>query len=150
MDIQEKDIVEVYRKMRVASMSTKDSQPSLEPEVIAILTATKILKRVMENCTTKICGAIKQPELKLTLHQADAIIDMNNHGYSEGLGPKNEEACEGWGELLKLAETVTSRTADANLSDAQIVAQEDADEIRKLAYQRSQKELRRGFSGGKL
>lgn len=114
MGIQEKEIIELFRKMKAEKGGTKITSDGL-----ATLTAARVIKRVMEKCCIEVCGAIEQSqpeyELKLTLHQANAIIDMDNHGYSEGFGPKDERACEGWGELLELAELITGRTADANL-----------------------------------
>ena len=31
---------------------------------------------------------------------AQAIIDMENHGYSEGLGPKSKEGFKEWNKLV--------------------------------------------------
>ncbi len=113
MGIQEKEIIELFRKMKAEKGGTKITSDGL-----ATLTAARVLKRVLEKCCIEVCGAIEQSqpeyELKLTLHQANALIDMENHGYSENLGPDDEGACEGWGELIALAETVTGRRADVN------------------------------------
>lgn len=132
MGIQEKEIVELYRAMETAAATpTSASKPPLKLEVIAILTAARILKRVVEKCTIEVCGAIeglKQPDkYAMTLHQANAIIDMDNHGYSNGLCSATEEDWWGWNELLKLAELVTGRTAYRNLSDQQEARQDFGD-----------------------
>lgn len=117
MGIQEREIIEKYREMLAERGGV-----NVSADGVATLTAARVLKRVLEKCCIEVCGVVEQlqpePELRLTLHQANAIIDMDNHGYSESLGPEDEGACEGWGELLELAETVTGRTANANLSDA--------------------------------
>ena len=130
MGIQEQEIIEKYREMLAERKGV-----NITTDGLAILTAARILKRVAEKCCIEICGAIEQSQLdqlKLTLPQANAIIDMDDHGY----------ACDEWIELLKLAETVTGRTDDANFSDAQVTAREAAAKAREAAYHKSQEEAR--------
>lgn len=40
---------------------------------------------------------------------AHAILDMDDHGYSEGLGPENNGGMEAWRELVSKAEQITGR-----------------------------------------
>ncbi len=86
---------------------------------------TDVLKRTMEKCCNEICSSIKTTKerqmatlgedyLWLTIEQANGIIDMENHGYSEGLGPLTEGNLKGWSELLEKAETITGRKADGS------------------------------------
>lgn len=49
--------------------------------------------------------------MNFTLRHAHAIIDMDNHGFSEGLGP-SEENDEAWEELVRVAEEKTGRQSD--------------------------------------
>jgi len=48
MGAREKEIVEMYHEMREAATSTRVSQPSLEPEVVAILAAAQVIKNAIE------------------------------------------------------------------------------------------------------
>ncbi len=145
MGIQEKEIMEMYREMLAERKGV-----NITLEGLATLTAARILKGTMENCCLKICDSLEQLREKinsfdftLTLQQAMAVIDMDDIGFDEGLGPETKEACDGWGELLTQAEAITGRTVKANLTDAQITAQETVDEAHKLAYHKSQEEARR-------
>ena len=108
MGIQEKEIVELYREMQAERGGAK-----ITSDGIATLTAARVLKRVMEKCCIEVCESIEasQPkyELKLTLHQANAVIDMDD--IVEGIGPPTEEAFQGWDELLTQAEILTGRKA---------------------------------------
>lgn len=94
MGVQEKEIVELYREMQAERGGAK-----ITPDGLATLTAARILKRTMEKCAIEICEAI---ELKLTPQQANAVIHMDNHGYSKS---------QGWDELLTQAEAITGRKA---------------------------------------
>ena len=51
-------------------------------------------------------------KIELTKALAHAIIDMDDHGYSEGLGPGTRESIDAWKLLLKTAEDLTGRDAD--------------------------------------
>jgi hypothetical protein len=53
----------------------------------------------------------KSPD-KLTNALANAIIDMEDHGYSECLGPNTERASEAWNALVLEAEEVADRKTD--------------------------------------
>ena len=111
MGIQEKEIVELFNKMFVVAQNGQCVQPNVN--MIGILTAARVLKQEMENCCIEICGAIEQSrpeyELKLTLDQANAIIDMEDIGYGEGLCPDTDETFEAWDEMVELAQIVTGR-----------------------------------------
>jgi len=48
----------------------------------------------------------------LTDNLAHAIIDMDNHGWSESLGPDTPERMEEWTALLRAAEGKTGLLAD--------------------------------------
>jgi hypothetical protein len=53
-------------------------------------------------------------DIPLPAALANAIIDMDNHGYSESLGPDTERAADAWDELVREAEEVVDRKADAH------------------------------------
>jgi len=114
MGIQEKEIIELFDEMYRAAQHGQRVKPDLN--LVSILTAARVIRQTMEKCCIEICGAIEgsQPDLKLTLHQANAIIDMDNHSYSESLGPETNETLAGWSELLKQAEAITGRKADGS------------------------------------
>jgi hypothetical protein len=119
MGINEREIAATYLEMYSEVMEgVVGTRASYTDEVVAILTAARILKRVMEKCAIEISGSIdqlRQPSKYAMTHpQAMAIIDMDNRGYSEGLGPKTEEGSQGWGQLLELAEVITDRKADGS------------------------------------
>ena len=43
---------------------------------------------------------------------AEAIIDMDNHGFSEGLGPDTDEQAAAWYKIVDAAEVVAERRPD--------------------------------------
>ncbi len=127
MGDREKKFIDCYRKMRLEKGGVDITKDGL-----ALLTAACMLSQAIDDHRNL------PPDLNITFQQASAIIDMENNGYSEGLGPETKEACTGWGELLTQAEAITGRTADANLTEDQIEAQEIAEDAAKLAYRKSQ------------
>ena len=54
----------------------------------------------------------------LTEDLANAIIDMDNHGSSEGLGPITDASYDAWKIIVKSAEEKTGRKADWQESQA--------------------------------
>jgi hypothetical protein len=50
-------------------------------------------------------------DVLLTNALANAIIDMDDHGYSECLGPETERASDAWNALVMEAEEVADRKA---------------------------------------
>ncbi len=55
--------------------------------------------------------------LLLTEDLANAIIDMDNHGYSEGLGPDTPERMEAWQKIVAVAEEQTGLLSDEHRLD---------------------------------
>ena len=55
-----------------------------------------------------------EPSVVLTPDIANAILDMDDFGFSEGLEPKTEEATSAWIHLVSLAELRVQRCALAN------------------------------------
>jgi hypothetical protein len=43
--------------------------------------------------------------------EAHAILDMDDHGYSESLGPHQDESRAAWTKLVAQAEEITGRLA---------------------------------------
>jgi hypothetical protein len=69
----------------------------------------------MEKCAIEISCSIDQVRPpNLTLSQANAIIDMEDNGYSEGLGPETSSSDEAWDEMVVRAEAATGRKAVRN------------------------------------
>lgn len=60
-------------------------------------------------------------KIKITQALAHAIIDMDNHGYSEGLGPNTKESTIAWKSLLKAAEDSTGRESDETRKEKIII-----------------------------
>ncbi len=112
----EKEVIDAFENMKCAMI--KHGEKEISDEALAILVAAKKQDEMSRKVAAEICLSIDnlrpEYELKLTLHQANAIIDMDCIAESEGLGPGGKETCEGWNELLKSAEIVTGQTADAN------------------------------------
>lgn len=52
-------------------------------------------------------------KIELTKSLAHAVIDMENVGYSEGLGPEERTSFEAWKLLVKTAEDFVGRKADS-------------------------------------
>lgn len=50
--------------------------------------------------------------VEVTKDLANAIIDMDNHGYSEGLGPETEKGFDAWDKLVMMAEYISDRKPD--------------------------------------
>jgi hypothetical protein len=47
----------------------------------------------------------------MTYWEAHAILDMDDHGYSESLGPHKDETKDAWAGLVTQAEKLTGRWA---------------------------------------
>ena len=45
----------------------------------------------------------------------EAILDMEDHGFGEGLGPETHARAEAWKDLVEVAEKHTGRKALANM-----------------------------------
>jgi len=54
MGIQEKEIVMLYREMQAEREGAK-----ITPDGLAILTAARIIKQVLEKCCIEVCEAIE-------------------------------------------------------------------------------------------
>lgn len=54
----------------------------------------------------------------MTHWEAHAILDMDDHGYSESLGPHGEKAADAWFQLVAQAEELTGRWANATPLEA--------------------------------
>jgi hypothetical protein len=106
----EKEVIDAFEDMKCAMI--EHGEKEISDEALAILVAAKKQDEMSRKVASEVCLSIEslRPELRLTLRQANAIIDMDNHGYGESPRPEDEESCEGWGELLKLAEMITGRT----------------------------------------
>jgi hypothetical protein len=115
MGINEREIADTYIKMYSQLAERVPTGTGFGTEVAAILTAARVLKRTMEKCAIEISCSIDQVRPpSLTLSQANAIIDMEDHGYSEGLGPETETADAAWDEMVVWAEAATGRKAVRN------------------------------------
>jgi hypothetical protein len=117
MGITEREIIEAYNVMydemygeEELARGQKGSLPN--ENLVGLLTVARVLKRVMEKCAIEVACSIDQIRPpNLTLSQANAIIDMEDIGYSEGLGPETSLSNEAWDEMLLWAEAATGRKA---------------------------------------
>ena len=51
--------------------------------------------------------------IKLTKPLAEAILDMDDHGFSESLGPYTEEASNAWWKVVAAAEKRIGRESNS-------------------------------------
>jgi hypothetical protein len=114
----EKEVIDAFEDMKCAAI--EHGEKEISDEALAILVAAKKQDEMSRKIASEICMSIDglRPEygLELTLGQANAIIDMeNNLSCGESPRPEDEESCEGWGELLELAELIAGRKADCQL-----------------------------------
>ena len=58
---------------------------------------------------------LPQQFIVMDLATANAIIEMDNVGYSEGLGPDDAGECDAWSRLVERAEKVTGRKAAGSI-----------------------------------
>jgi hypothetical protein len=145
MGQQEKEIIDLFREMK-----TERQGAGVTVEGLAVLTAARLLKRAMEKCAIEICGSIEQSkpdtELHLTLPQAEGILEMDRIAYSEGQSPRGKEQCDGWCEMLSLAEMITGRTAESNVDLAVEARRQAADETRRSRMGEAQRAVRRDLA----
>ena len=55
-----------------------------------------------------------EPSVVLTKDLAHAVLDMEDIGFGEGLGPETEEATRAWIHLISLSELRVQRLARCN------------------------------------
>jgi hypothetical protein len=101
MGIQEKEIVELFRKMKAERHGA-----NITSEGLATLTMARVIKRVLEKCTIEICGALEHPQA-MTMSLARAILEMDCIACSEGQGPHTDEDYESWLAMVEQAKTLT-------------------------------------------
>ena len=110
MGIQEKEIIELFREMQAERHGAK-----ITAEGLAVLTAARVIKRVMEKCAIEICGSIeslKQPDkYAMTMSQASASLGMDWIASGEGQGLNTDEDQAGWDAMVDLAEAITGEKA---------------------------------------
>jgi len=74
MGAQEKEIVELYHRMQEEATSTRDSKPSLKPEVVAILTAAQVIKNAIEEHPHRLVG--EMAEMAHSRRRGLGVVDI--------------------------------------------------------------------------
>ena len=110
MGINEREMIEKYREMLAEKKGV-----NVSTDGIAILTAARIMKRVMEKCTLEVCGAIeglKQPDkYAMTMPQARAVLEMDCIAYDGGQDLNTDADSLGWDAMVEWAEILTGEKA---------------------------------------
>ncbi len=119
--IFDKEIIEDFNDLALAISEHEGRE--ISDEAVATLVAAKMQYEILEYAANHIATSVdnlelvvrmKKPGFELTFDQANAIIDMDDHGYSEGLGPRTGKSLRAWDGLLTQAETITGRKADGS------------------------------------
>lgn len=114
----DRKVIDAFEDMKCDMITYGEKE--ISDEATATLVAAKMQYEAIEYVATSVDNLelvvhMKKPKFELTLDQANAIIDMDDHVYySEGLGLLTGENLRAWDGLLTQAETITGRKADGS------------------------------------